>query len=243
MTIQLGALSLDGVIPRVAVPFRDEQDPARVAAAKRLGMDFAELRIDQFSACDPGHVLKIIEDFQGVPLLATIRTVKEGGAWSGSEKERLKLFTAILPKVDAVDVELSSSAILTPVIDAARAARKCVVVSFHDFEKTPPLETLESFIIQAKDAGADIAKVAAWCTSPADLRTLAQHTLKHRDRGLVTIGMGTSGMLSRVFFPALGSLFTFASYGEGTAPGQMSLEETVAHLRAFYPQHGSSTGD
>jgi 3-dehydroquinate dehydratase len=47
--------------------------------------------------------------------------------------------------------------------------------------------------------------------------------------------MGTGGVLSRLLFPALGSLFTFAAFGVGTAPGQLSLEETVSCFRKYYP--------
>ncbi len=240
MEVALGTLTLDGLSPRIAVPFRDGLPDEHITAARQLGMDIAELRIDLFTSLDRRHVLNEIKRFKSIPLLATIRSAAEGGSWNAPDEQRLDLFATILPEVDAVDVELSSSAILAPVVDAARAHGKCVVVSFHDFQKTPTLKKLESFADQAKTAGADIVKVAARCASHEDLRTLAHYTLNHREKGLVTIGMGAAGMMTRICFPALGSLFTFASYGEGTAPGQLSLEETAHYLRDFYSQPESA---
>ncbi len=241
-TIQLGDLRLDGVTPRIAVPFRDGTPPERIAEAKRLGMDIAELRVDFFSNREAERVREEVDRFRGVPVLATIRSAAEGGAWDGPDDERLALYKALLPGVAAVDVELSSAAIVASVIAAARAQKKCAIVSFHDFARTPPAATLDDIANRASSAGADIVKVAATCRNIEDLHVLAEYTLRHRDKGLVTIGMGDTGLLSRVFFPALGSLFTFAAFGEGTAAGQIPLEETAVWLCRFYPSRGVLEG-
>ena len=235
MAVLFGKVRLDGRIPRVAVPFRDGVTEPQIAGARRAGMDIAELRIDHFSDCTRGHVLEVVRRFAGTPVLATIRSQAEGGKWTSPEKARAALFEEILPAVDAIDIELSSSSILTQVVEAARAANKPVVVSFHNFEETPSLDSLDSIANRAVASGADIVKVAALTTTPEDVQVLAQFTLRHRDKGVVTIGMGDTGMPTRIFFPLLGSLFTFASFGEGTAAGQLSLEETTRLLHTFYP--------
>ncbi len=233
--VQLGSLRLDGVTPRIAVPFRDGTRAEQIAEATRLGMDIAELRIDLFADQSPQAVLAEDERFHDIPVLATIRSAAEGGQWAGTDADRLALYEAVLPHVAAVDVELSSTAIVPDVIAEAHECERCVVVSFHDFEKTPPASKLDDIANRAHDAGADIVKIAATCNAPKDLHNLAEYTLRHRDKGLVTIGMGESGLVSRIFFPALGSLFTFASFGEGTAAGQIPLDKTAEYLRAFYP--------
>jgi len=238
----MGGLRLDGITPRIAVPFRDGTSQEHIAEARRLGMDIAELRIDLFSSRDAEAVLAEIDRHQGVPVLATIRSAAEGGDWKGDDDERLTLYKAILPHVAAVDVELSSVAIVDTVIAATHEHGRCVVVSFHDFTQTPATEDLDDIADRAHDAGADIVKVAALCRLPEDLRILAEFTLRHREKGLVTIGMGDVGLLSRVFFPALGSLFTFASFGDSTAAGQVPLEETATYLRCFYPSRAAREG-
>lgn len=236
--VRLGSLRLDGVTPRIAVPFRDGTRAEQIAEAARFGMDIAELRIDLFADQSRDAVLGEIARFQNIPVLATIRSAAEGGQWAGTDTERYALYEAVLPHVAAVDVEMSSTAIAGKVIAAAHDGERCVVISFHDFAKTPPASTLDDIANRAQDAGADIVKIAATCNTPGDLHSLAEYTLRHRDKGLVTIGMGESGLVSRIFFPALGSLFTFASFGDGTAAGQIPLDKTAEYLRAFYPsQH------
>jgi len=233
--IHLGRLQLDGVTPRVAVPFRGATPVERIEEAVRLGMDIAELRIDLFASKRANDVLAQIDRFHGIPRLATIRSAGEGGGWDGSDAERLTLYESVISCVDAIDVELSSKSIAGAVVENARALGKCAIVSFHDFERTPSPADLDHIASRAKGLGADIVKVAAMCRTPEDVRTLVAYTLRHREKGLVTIGMGEVGLLTRVFFPALGSLFTFAAFGHGTAAGQIPLGETHKYLQAFYP--------
>lgn len=233
--VHFGALPLDGS-PRIAVPFRDGNDAASIARATALGMHIAELRIDRFTECGPEYVLAEIDTFRAVPVLATIRAAAEGGAWNDTDAARLALYTAILPHVDAVDVELSSTAIAPAVVAAAHALGKPVVLSFHDFARTPSLDTLNGIARAARGAGADIVKVAAMCTSRGDVDTLARFTLDYAQDGVVVIGMGPIGIPTRVLFPALGSRFTFAAYGEGTAPGQLQLDEMTAIFKKLFPK-------
>src|SRR6202011_489331 len=105
--------------------------------AKSAGVDVAELRIDRFSRTDVDHVLSEIHAFRALPTLATVRSRHEGGQWSGTEEERLELFRAVAPFVNAVDIELSSREILQDVIAAARQHDVMVIASYHDFEHTP----------------------------------------------------------------------------------------------------------
>ncbi len=125
-----------GVRPCVAVPLADRTTRAELLALARRGLEVAELRIDHFAHSDPGHVLGQLDVFAGVPILATIRSAAEGGGWQAPEAERLALFRALIPRVDAVDVEIASE-IAREVIGAARGAGKLAIASFHDFAKTP----------------------------------------------------------------------------------------------------------
>lgn len=231
--VRFGTLLLDGS-PRIAVPFRDGADAAFIGGAARLGADIAELRIDRFKSWDTAYVLREVEKFRTLPILATIRCAPEGGSWSTSEDERLGLYRAVLPLVDAVDVEVSSKAIVRDVVSAAHAIGKPVVLSFHDFTKTPALDVLNGVASQARNLGGDIVKVAAKCNDRADIHTLTRFTLDNVEHGVVSIGMGPLGVSTRLLFPALGSLFTFAAYGEGTAPGQPQLEDITKIFARIY---------
>ncbi len=217
--------------PNVAVSFKDGVLPEIINKTRQEGMDIAELRVDLFSSSSPAIVLKEINKFKNVPVLATIRSRKEGGKWKGSETARLALYQKLIPKADAVDIELSSSKINRKVISAARKAKKTVILSFHDFKKTPPLKSLYGILNKAKALGADIVKIAALIKKPSDLQTLAEFTLANSWQKIIVIGMGEKGSVSRVAFPCFGSLLTFAHIGEASAPGQLDLPTTIALLK------------
>src|SRR5262249_29954853 len=161
--------------------------------------------------------------FAACPTIATIRSAAEGGAWDAPDRARLELFQHVMPYVDAVDVELSSEAIVADVVDAARPAGAVVIVSHPDFVGTPPDAELDAIVGCARDAGADYVKVAAMATSSDDVRRLAAFTVRHAASGLIVIAMGDLGSVSRVFFPALGSRLTYAHRGEHPVAGQLDL--------------------
>lgn len=232
--LKLGKVVLNNA-PRIAVAFGDKVKSSAIMKVKKYGVDVAELRIDRYAFFFESYVLKEVNKFKKFPTIATIRSRKEGGNWKLSEKERLRLFKKVIPKVDAIDIELSSSKIIKEVISESHQAKKKVIVSYHNFKTTPSLSDLNKRIVKAKKLGADIVKIAAFVRKNEHMKVLATLTLKNAEKNLITIGMGSQGALSRVFFPALGSLLTYASVGgKSTAPGQLDYVSTSKILRQFY---------
>ena len=204
-----------------------------IERAREAGLDWIEFRIDRFSSADQKRVLEERARYADLPVLATLRTQQEGGEWAGSEKERLALFEAVLPDVEAADIELSSEEIREGVLEVAREFGKTTIVSFHDFEATPEFPALTECVNRARALGADAVKIATWCRDRTDLQTLARLTIEMSEEPLITIGMGPYGKASRVLLPALGSAATYTYLGKSTAPGQWTLEETVSLLQTL----------
>lgn len=228
-SLQLGPLAL-GAAPRVAVPFDALPSRAEVQALRARGLDLAELRVDLFARRDAAHLRAEREPLAGLPTLATIRIAAEGGGWDAGEAERTRLFLALVDAVDAVDVELAAPGTLAEVGAAARAAGRLVIASHHDFAATPPAPVLAGVVARAHEAGADVVKIACAVRGPEDVRALARVLLEPAPLGRIVIGMGEAGVATRVLFPALGSLVTWAHAGRATAPGQLALDELVALL-------------
>ncbi len=231
--LKIGSCAL-GERPRVVAAVSDGVPRKDAEVLLASGVDILELRVDSFSRCDEDHVVAEAVRLAGLPLLGTIRSAAEGGAWKGTEAARLALFRAVMPHVGALDIELSSTEILGDVIAEAHAAALTVIGSHHNFSETPTDTDLDAVVDAGIRAGVNIVKVAARCNSPGDLRRLAAFTLRHADRAMVVIGMGPAGMLSRVFFPSLGSLLTYTFLGAPSAPGQLNSEDTVKYLKLFY---------
>ena len=220
--------------PLIAVPFAGAVSPSAIVLARKGGMDVAELRVDLFASVEKNSVLAEIRKFKKIPTILTIRSKKEGGAWKSSEARRLELFKAALPSVSKVDIELSSRVILKDVIRETKRLKKEVIVSYHNFDKTPSLPFLEKILKEAKSAGADVVKIAAMAHSPKDVRRLAEFTYSHARQGLITLSMGKEGAFSRILFPSLGSRLTFAHTGRSTAPGQWDLKTTAFFFKKLY---------
>ncbi len=186
--------------------------------------DLLELRVDLFGSFSDKHLSETFRKAgkYGKPLIGTIRSEKEGGKHHFSEQERLSLFGIIIEYADIIDVEAKSE-ILSDVIDMARERGSVLIASFHDFEKTPSYNELSEMVFSVKKKGADIVKIATMPRNSEDIEVMTRLTLQHSKDNIVTICMGESGLITRVFFPVIGSLFTFASVGEAKAPGQVSV--------------------
>ncbi len=188
--------------------------------------DILELRIDCFKNIEEENIIRSISAIKkmGLPVIATIRSKKEGGDRYISSSCRLQIFKAVMPFVDAVDVEISSS-ILDDVIRDAKAKKKRIILSYHNFKQTPLENRLERIIKKGKASGGGIIKIASFAKSKGDILRLLNFTFKHREKNIVTISLGKKGMISRVLFPFFGSLFTYAYLDKPFAPGQMDIKE------------------
>ena len=231
--LNIGALTL-GDAPCVAIALQEAIPPAEIRAAAP-GPVLLELRLDALADCTPPGLCAFAAAYPDFPLLATIRHAGEGGGWRGDEPARLAAYQAVLPLVHAVDVELESGEITGAVVDAARAAGRVTIGSFHDFAATPESSRLEAIHARGRAVGVDIVKVAARCNSAADLRRLARFTLDHEHEGVIVVGMGGHGLASRIFFPLLGSLVTYTFLGAPSAPGQLNCADTLKYLGVFHP--------
>jgi 3-dehydroquinate dehydratase-1 len=191
--------------------------------------DIVEVRLDKTGR--PADWLARCQAIEagGKPVLLTVRLRAEGGDWIEDDEARLKIYEAALPVLAAVDVELSS-AICGAVASRARELDKVCLVSHHDFQKTPPLDELESIVQRARQNGA-VAKIATMIRRPADADLLRALISRRGDQPLCVIGMGDEWKQTRVSFPQLGSCLTYGYLDQPTAPGQWSAVELIRQLR------------
>jgi len=200
-----------------------DRDSPSGRALRKAGADVIELRLDNFSSFSPAHLRKQIQRVKPLPVLATVRSKAEGGKWKGTEASRLELFRQVLPAVDGVDIELSAVQIRPALVQAARRLKKTVVVSYHNFKKTPSSAELKKIVRAAAAAGADIVKIATWVRSTRDLHVLGSLLMEGGPKPLAVIGMGEKGRATRLLFPSLGSRLTYVHTGRAMAPGQFDL--------------------
>ena len=198
--------------------------------------DVVEMRLDKigFNATDWIAKGKAIE-LQGVPVIFTLRLAAEGGEWRRPDEERAGYFGLALENFAAIDVEWQSR-LVKKLSQTARAAGKQVIVSYHDFVKTPSLRALQDVVIEA-GRYASIVKVTTMITRPADVATLRELLKQDWSVPLCVMGMGEQGTETRVLFPTLGSCLTYGYLDESAAPGQIAAPELVRRLGELSPQY------
>jgi 3-dehydroquinate dehydratase-1 len=224
--VSIGSVQL-GETPRVVAIIDEFLDMHHIKELAKIGVDILEIRIDLLGSDIPSLCLFAdkIKKFTGIPCIATIRQTEE------NREKRLDIFKAVMPFVDAVDIEIDAS-IARQVI--AHAQTKTIIVSEHDFEKTPDISHLESIAKKADSLGAHIIKIATMATHRNDVARLMEFTAAS-SKNLVTIAMGELGNISRVLAPVFGSLFTYGFVKNSVAPGQFGVHKLIEELRLYYP--------
>jgi 3-dehydroquinate dehydratase-1 len=231
-SLALGDLQL-GTRPLV-VAAGGEGELTRLADAPAA--DAIELRADLFDDPRPGDLVAALGRLRRArrPIILTVRAGAEGGTpWP--DDRRAALYAAGIPHVDALDVEIASRDLAVEVTARARTAGRLVILSAHDVHATPPRDALLGLVERARALGADLPKLATHAAAVEDLRTLLDVTLASRDDGIVTLGMGPFGPLSRIVLPAAGSVLTYGAVGRPTAPGQIPAAELTQWLARLLP--------
>ncbi|MDI9393946.1 MAG: type I 3-dehydroquinate dehydratase [Euryarchaeota archaeon] len=231
---QIGSFDIENKAAVVAVILEKPLETSKKAAEK--GADILEIRLDLLGIRDPERAIEIIREIKSktvIPLLVTNRSRAEGGKWEGKEEDRIGLLMNLLSfkdGPDAIDIEISAGRKeRDKVIKAAKDHGKTVIISSHDFLKTPSFQDMKAIIEEMFLAGADIAKLAVMPRSMEDTLNLLRVTLDFTDRGksVSTIAMGSQGKHTRVVAPLYGSVLTYASIENdaSAAPGQLPLDE------------------
>jgi 3-dehydroquinate dehydratase-1 len=227
--VSIGTVQL-GDMPRAVAIIDEFLDMHHIKELAKIGVDILEIRLDLLGTDIPSLCLFVdkIKKFTSFPCIATVRQTDE------NKDIRLDIFKSVIPFVDAIDIEIGSS-IARQVITHAQA--KTIIVSEHDFEKTPDLSHLEGMVAKAESLGANIVKIATMAKHQHDVVRLMEFTAAcaAHAKNVVTIAMGEHGNITRVLAPVFGSLFTYGFVKKAVAPGQMQIRKLVEELRLYYP--------
>ena len=180
-------------------------------------------------------------------LLVTFRTETEGGGRPIADRDLGILLDALISGrragtqsvVDLVDIETARDPrTVERVISAAHRHGTVVVGSHHDVEGTPPEAELVEILRAQRRLGADVPKIAVTPRSARDVLTLLSASLtvaEDLSGPHIAISMGTLGASTRVAAETFGSAATFATAGEGSAPGQLRAEDVAGMLELLRP--------
>jgi 3-dehydroquinate dehydratase type I len=193
-------------------------DYSQLGKVVESGAELVELRLDLIRE-DPARIYLLIPDY-----IRSVATCRPGPY---DDVSRLALLKSCLELgASYVDVELESGGdFVKEVVSGVNASDAGLIISYHNFERTPDREELEGVMMGCYEKGGHVAKIATRVDSRADIRNLLSlYDLPGRK---VILGMGPMGRITRLISPYLGAEFTFASLdaASATAPGQLTLKE------------------
>ncbi len=230
-------------LPRICVALgcADESQLQSLALnACDNGEEFLELRLDFLARPEGGIAVirRILRRYPETVILATCRLKPHGGAFRGTYEQQLAILDdAVTAGAALVDVEIESAEKgprhLEPLRERAR-----LVLSYHNFERTPALTRV---LQRLRKIPADIYKFATMARKPSDNLRILSLPASSGENNLVVLALGETGVAARILGPSRGSVFAFAApcpkqaspgtrrnglpRGEPTAPGQITADE------------------
>lgn len=232
----------------IAIPIKSENfnlNKQIIETALDKGPDLIELRFDYISESKfithsfLRELISIIPP--KIPKIFTFRKKQEGGKYNLSKNERLDILSRLIEvKPDYLDIEINSeSEVLKSLIDLAYDNNVQLIFSYHDFEKSITYEEIAEMLIRfdeklKNELLIDLSKInesifkiiltAQVFDDNLNVLNICKK-LSQQDKKFVCFAMGDVGILARILCVKFGSLWTYGSLEEKTAPGQIKIEK------------------
>jgi 3-dehydroquinate dehydratase I len=226
--------------PKICVPMVGKTIAELTEEAQFLNtvdLDVVEWRVDFFEQVEELEKVKeVLSTIRSIlndtPLIFTFRSAREGGEKEVSTSYYFELNKVMAEsgQIDIVDVELfNNEESIKTLISVAHSHNVYVIVSNHDFAKTPEKEEIIRRLRKAQELGCDLPKIAVMPQSTSDVLTLldATNTMveQYADRPIITMSMAGKGIVSRLAGEIFGSALTFGAAKKASAPGQVPITE------------------
>ncbi|MCF0226039.1 MAG: type I 3-dehydroquinate dehydratase [Methanobrevibacter sp.] len=216
---------------KIAIPIFQKNTDDVITISKdciKKGADILEFRVDGLKNPNLEDIRKAINEIN-FPMIITNRIDSEGGSFKGSEKERIDILKGCADLVEYVDIELQTD---DKYIEELKNYNADLIVSYHDFEKTPELDEIYYIVEKEKELG-DIAKVAFMPKNLEDTMKILAILSHYKDT--IAISMSELGSYTRVMASKFNSPITFAAGTDVTAPGQIDIETMKALMNMDLP--------
>jgi len=227
----------------ICIPLKakDLSSLKKISSSALKNADLVEVWVDSMPSVPPETIIGMFKK----PLIIVNKGKKEHGAFRGTEKERIVLLGRYAGEgVAYVDVAVDTPKPLLRELFARKSRSTKVILSYHDFTKTPTLLALKKARDKAFRAGAHLFKAAVFARTYEDNLTILRFLAESRRAGKPCIAhcMGEKGRISRILAPLFGSYIIYAApevrragrnHAEGarasirhaTAPGQLTVSE------------------
>jgi len=244
--------------PKICVPINgrtEEEIMSQLSFALKDPCDLLEWRADYYLTTQDTNqwqpMLSKIRSKTNKPLIFTLRSESEGGQSFLRRSDALALLRDVCEKgdVDLIDIELFEEdgsldeAKMEFLVETAHSNNKKVILSNHDFDKTPDVDAIIKRLEAMERLGADLPKVAYMPLAKEDVNHLMEAirivSTSPMRKPFVAISMGEMGQQTRITGGPFGVAITFAAPpstdGKSTtAPGQMKASDLYERICETY---------
>ena len=170
--------------------------------------------VKDFSEIDVEKSIESLKEGIPVPVVFTIRSVREGGFFSGTEEQRLEILElGIKSQVTFVDLELSiDKKSRENLMKLAKELNSKVIASIHETKSTPNADDIVALIKDNSTQG-DIVKFCSTVNNHQDALQIfeAANSLIGQDSNHSIMGLGNGGDWVRLHAPVLEQEIVYAT--------------------------------
>lgn len=228
-------LELKKSSPLLVASLDGDDLPHLLELARTERADIVEIRMDlwgNFFREDMAERLARFKTKIGIPMLISFRGGHPFPSWWQPVHWRA------LASVAMIDVEWNPKYPWKEIQKNVRKFNLALMISHHDYEKTPNLKALLKIARAAYGKNADLVKVATRVNSEEDVRTLFELGDALAPKRLSTVmGMGPLGTVSRLAAPLFHASLVYGYIGTPTARGQLPYRDLLERFRALYPRY------
>ena len=186
--------------------------------------DYAEIRFDFLNPNTIPEALHLIRK-DLAKCVSTLRPIRDGGKFSGSEKNRVSIIK-LIAEYDPflLDIEYDTLRKNKNLQKYLKNTGTHTLVSWHNFKQTPTASVLKKKLSEMRKFSSNI-KIVTMAKSIKDGSRILSLYNNSKNVKLIAFSMGNFGRMSRLLCLLLGSPYTYVSLGKPIAPGQFSLDE------------------
>ncbi len=214
---------------KICVPIKEKNPKKALNYAEKalIQADLVEFWLDQWPIKDLSFLSqKILKK-----AIFTYKRPRETGGFKGNYAQLADALIEVTKYKPAyLDIPFNTPLLMNKkIVQEAHKNEARIIVSHHDYKRTPHLKTLKKWALAMHKRSADVVKIATMATSPDDIVKMVAlaHHLKTLKIPHCLIAMGDLGKLTRVLTPTLGGEMMFAVLDKNrqTALGQLTVEE------------------
>ncbi len=182
-------------LPRICIALGLPDVATLLEHAKReaeAGEAFLEFRLDFLAdPCKGAEAIAgFLDQFPDCTILATCRRHQNHGKFNGSMEEQLAILdVAVRSGAQSVDIEIETAEIAHDRLSQFRG-RAQVVLSYHNYEATPPMDTIVARMLQVP---ADAYKIVTTARKPSDNIRVLSAAKGLPKQHMIVLAMGELG--------------------------------------------------